>query len=279
MDDGAALFRRRRRWHPSLHAARTDHSRRPRSRRRHPRDGHALSPQLEAPRHRRGDGALSSRGRIQRLLPEPPDAPGRSPRVRRGDHAQGPRRVAGAHRPYPLRRRYRLHPVPPAGDPQRPPGFVPRQRGDHRARRPDLAHQRIRLAGPRKRRRSPGRRRRPAAGQPPGAFGQAAEPAGTRPGALLPAGPALSRSGPGPDPGGQCHRLYAQPDFLPAQPGARPELLPVRQPDPPATPARPAFRRASSDGSTNWPSPPASIRCRPSTAASASTPASLRANT
>ncbi len=40
----------------------------------------------------------------------------------------------------------------------------------------------------------------------------------------------------------------AQPDFLPAQPGARPELLPVRQPDPPATPARPAFRRAARTG-------------------------------
>ncbi len=92
-------------------------------------------------------------------------------------------------------------------------------------------------------------------------------------------GPALPGAGPGPDPGGHCHRLHAQPDFLPAQPGAGPELLPVRQPDPPAPPARPAAPASCPDGSTNWPSPPASTRSRPSTAASASTPASLPAST
>ena len=264
MDDGAALFRRRRRWHPSLHAARTDHSAdrdladatRETVMRYHLSWKHRDIDAVMALYHPEVEYNDFFQNRRMRLADLREYVEATMP---------GPRRVAGAHRPYPLRRRYRLHPVPPAGDPQRPPGFVPRQRGDHRARRPDLAHQRIRLAGPRKRRRSPGRRRRPAAGQPPGLsllardlehYFQQAQPY---------LDPDLDLTPP-------------QPDFLPAQPGARPELLPVRQPDPPATPARPAFRRAARTGRRTG-LRRRLHRCRPSTAASASTPASLRANT
>jgi hypothetical protein len=57
------------------------------------------------------------------------------------------------------------------------------------------------------------------------------------PAAILPTQAALPGPGAGPAAGGQRVRLQPQPDFLPAQPGAGAELLPLRQPGAPAAPA------------------------------------------